>query len=51
MKLFGMPAIVVYLKEMHQSVRDRRVLLNALLVVPLMGRRDISDCVASCSGA
>jgi sodium transport system permease protein len=32
-----MPAAIVYLKELHESVRDRRVLLNALLLGPLMG--------------
>ncbi|HVY21919.1 MAG TPA: ABC transporter permease [Steroidobacteraceae bacterium] len=37
MKWFSLPAIVVYLKEMRESLRDRRVLLNALLLGPLMG--------------
>jgi len=30
-------AITVYLKELRESLRDRRVLLNALLIGPLLG--------------
>jgi len=31
------PALVVYLKECRESLRDRRVLLNALILGPLLG--------------
>jgi len=31
------PSLVVYLKECRESLRDRRVLLNALLLGPLIG--------------
>jgi sodium transport system permease protein len=31
------PALVVYLKECRESLRDKRVLLNALLLGPLLG--------------
>ena len=31
------PALVVYLKECRESLRDRRVLLNALVLGPLIG--------------
>ncbi len=37
MKLLRSIAIVVYLKELRESLRDRRVLFNALLLGPLMG--------------
>ena len=37
MKPLRMPAAIVYLKELRESVRDRRVLLNALLMGPLIG--------------
>jgi sodium transport system permease protein len=31
------PALAVYLKECRESLRDRRVLLNALIIGPLLG--------------
>lgn len=37
MKPLRTPAAVVYLKELRESLRDRRVLLNALLLGPLIG--------------
>ena len=37
MKFFDTPTVTVYLKELRESLRDRRVLLNALLLGPLIG--------------
>jgi len=37
MKLLRTTSVIVYLKELRESVRDRRVLLNALLLGPLIG--------------
>ncbi len=37
MKPLRTPAAIVYWKEVRESVRDRRVLLNALILGPLMG--------------
>ena len=37
MKQLRTPSITVYLKELRESFRDRRVLLNALLLGPLIG--------------
>lgn len=37
MRLASAPAVVVFLKECRESLRDRRVLLNALVLGPLLG--------------